>query len=300
MLFVQVMPFYEYDSIVGDFCFDKNFNPIRRPKQKKANFLVPDKQKESSILESLKDRSLRQAFIQKNIERSVRDISKAMTDDVFAIQMSAAVDDIQRALNILQTRVREWLGYSMPELTHKMETSVLIRSVVSKSLNQVIKENHLDPLMMSPQPKLSEQGAIELMKQADALQELLSYEQKNLEQVTVKVVPNVSAICGPALAAKLLRLAGSIERLSKMPASTIQVLGAETALFRHLRSKAKPPKHGVLHEHALVAKVSMQEKGKAARDIAGKICIAAKVDYFKGKFIGDKLVGKLQKRFGRW
>ena len=82
-----------------------------------------------------------------------------------------------------------------------------------------------------------------------------------------------------------------------MPASTIQLLGAEEALFRHIKTGARPPKYGILLQHPIVAKVKKSDKGKAAKALSDKICIAVKIDFFKGEFIGDKLRIDLEKRF---
>lgn len=93
--------------------------------------------------------------------------------------------------------------------------------------------------------------------------------------------PYLTRIATPQIASRLLTLAGSIKSLASAPASRIQLLGAETALFRHLRNpKQKPPKHGVIHEHPLMQRVDKKMRGRLARIIADKIAIAARVDYF--------------------
>ena len=109
--------------------------------------------------------------------------------------------------------------------------------------------------------------------------------------------PNTKAICEVMIAAKLLEHAGSLRRLSEMPASTIQILGAEKALFRHMKTGARSPKHGVIVSHSLISKAPMKLHGKIARSLADKISIAAKIDYFKGQFIGDKLKKDLEEKF---
>ena len=109
--------------------------------------------------------------------------------------------------------------------------------------------------------------------------------------------PNTKAICGAYLGAKLIEHAGSFKRLSEMPASTIQILGAEKALFRHLKTGAKPPRHGLIVNHLLIANAPDSMHGKIARALADKIAIASKVDYFKGNFIGDKLIKELEQKF---
>ena len=101
--------------------------------------------------------------------------------------------------------------------------------------------------------------------------------------------PNVSSLTGPILGARLIALAGGLENLAKMPSSTIQVLGAEKALFRSLTTGARPPKHGVLFQHALVHGAKRSLRGKISRVLAGKIAIAARIDAFSGGYSGDQL-----------
>jgi nucleolar protein 56 len=95
-----------------------------------------------------------------------------------------------------------------------------------------------------------------------------------------ELCPNIKAVCGTLLAAKLIEHAGSLKRLSEMPASTIQILGAEKALFRHMKTGAKPPRHGIIINHPLIAKASEKMHGKVARGLSDKISIASKIDYF--------------------
>ena len=96
--------------------------------------------------------------------------------------------------------------------------------------------------------------------------------------------------------AKLMALAGSLKHLSQIPASTVQLLGAEKALFRHMTTGAKCPKYGILFQHPYVSQAKKQVQGKIARLLADKISIAVKVDYFKGAFIGDTLKEQLKEK----
>jgi nucleolar protein 56 len=111
-----------------------------------------------------------------------------------------------------------------------------------------------------------------------------------------EVAPNVTALVGPLLGARLLSLAGSLEELAKLPASTVQVLGAEKALFRALRTGGKPPKHGVIFQFAEIRRAPKWQRGKIARALATKLAIAAKVDFFTGRYIGDELKKRLYER----
>jgi nucleolar protein 56 len=121
----------------------------------------------------------------------------------------------------------------------------------------------------------------------------------NIEKTTGEIAPNMSAVATPYVGALLLEQAGSLERLASVPASTVQILGAQTAMFRFLKTGQRPPKYGVLYQHPLVSQAPKKAKGRMARTLAGKISIAAKVDFFRGKFIGDKLRGEVEERARR-
>ena len=133
------------------------------------------------------------------------------------------------------------------------------------------------------------QGSFSLVKKGGYLDKLMD-----------ELMPNTKSIAGTTISAKLLEHAGSLKHLSELPSTTVQLFGAEKALFRHLHSNAKCPKYGLLHEHPLIPKTKRKDHGKAARALADKISIAAKVDYFKGEFVGDKLKAQIEKKFGKW
>lgn len=109
----------------------------------------------------------------------------------------------------------------------------------------------------------------------------------HLEEVVVRqalaVAPNLSALAGPMLAARLIAAAGSLEDLARMPSSTLQVLGAEGALFAHLRGEASSPKHGLIFTHPAVRSSPGDVRGTVARVLAGKLTIAARVDHYRGE-----------------
>ena len=139
-----------------------------------------------------------------------------------------------------------------------------------------------------------------LASQASNLYKLIEDHEDYLKELEKEACPNFTEVAGTTIAAKLIAHAGSLKRLVEMPASTIQILGAEKALFRHMRNKKKnlPPKYGILHEHQLIQKSREEMHGKAARSLADKLSIAIRIDYFKGKFIGDKLKKELVDKFG--
>ena len=112
-----------------------------------------------------------------------------------------------------------------------------------------------------------------------------------------KNCPNIAEVATPLLGAELIAEAGSLRRLSRVPGSTVQIFGAEKALFRHMKTGAKMPKHGIIIHHPLLAQSPYKLHGKVARALADKISIASKVDYFKGEFVGDKLKKAIISKF---
>ena len=138
-----------------------------------------------------------------------------------------------------------------------------------------------------------------LATQINNFYKLRAHYENYLEELEKETCPNFMEVGGATIAAKLLSHAGSLKRLVEMPASTIQILGAEKALFRHMRNKRKNlcPKFGLIHEHQLIQKSKKEMHGKVARALADKLSIAVKIDYFKGKFIGDKLKKGLVDKF---
>ena len=125
--------------------------------------------------------------------------------------------------------------------------------------------------------------------------EIISLE-KQIEDDMEHIAPNTTKIVGPLIGARLISIAGGLERLAVMPASTIQILGAEKAFFRFKKEGGKPPKHGVIFQQSLINKAPYNIRGKIARVLAAKISIAVKADFFTKRDISGELVENLNKR----
>ena len=117
-----------------------------------------------------------------------------------------------------------------------------------------------------------------------------------IENDMVRIAPNITNIVGSLIGARLISHSAGIKKLATMPASTIQILGAEKALFRYKKEGGKPPKHGVIFQHSLINKTSRELRGKIARTFAAKIAIAAKADAFTKRDISKELKEDLNKR----
>ena len=113
------------------------------------------------------------------------------------------------------------------------------------------------------------------------------------------IAPNTSEIAGPLIGARLLSYAGGLEKLAMLPSSTIQIMGAEKALFRFKKEGGKPPKHGVIFQNSIINKASRNNRGKIARILASNISIAAKADAFTKRDISGDLNKNMKKRIER-
>ena len=238
----------------------------------------------------------------------------AQKRDLLAAQAIRAIDDIDRTINLFIARLREWYSLHFPELNDLLKDHELYAKLVAEI-------GHRDGITEEALRKLgfSEQKAREIAKAAkasigadlsefdiNAIQTLAGiitqlYQLRRqlagyIEAVMKEVAPNITALVGPLLGARLISLAGGLEKLARMPASTIQVLGAEKALFRALRTGGKPPKHGIIFQYPHIHRSPKWQRGKIARALAAKLAIAAKVDAFTGRFIGDKLREELERR----
>ena len=167
-----------------------------------------------------------------------------------------------------------------------------------ESINNLMSENATEWKVRLPSGEALENFTT-LEKNTQSIAQEKNKLMEFIEKEMKSEFPNFSAIATPVLGAKLLASAGSKKRLCFMPASTIQVLGAEKALFAHMRKNAKSPKHGTLFNHPLMQKLPRVKRGKAARIIAGKLSIALKQDYFGGEDTSKKAMKELEEQIAQ-
>ncbi len=136
------------------------------------------------------------------------------------------------------------------------------------------------------------QSALQLKQEQVKLNELVSKQM-------VELAPNFSELATPMIAAQLLSKAGSLRHLAALPSSTLQVLGAEEALFSHLKSRTNPPKHGFIFNHPFIKYLPKKAMGKMARTLSGKLAICARVDVFGKERVVDQFKPKLEALFKR-
>jgi len=120
--------------------------------------------------------------------------------------------------------------------------------------------------------------------------------EEEIKKDMLKIAPNISDLVGPMIGAKLISQAGSLKKLACFPASTVQILGAEKALFRFKKEGGRPPKHGIIYQHYLINKSQKKYRGRISRALANKISIAAKADAFTKNNLSKDLIDELEKQ----
>lgn len=234
--------------------------------------------------------------------------------DLHVIQAIGALDEIDKASNTLGSRLREWYGLHFPELENLVDSIPGYARVVEQGRRDGLTRASFQDAgfpeekaeMLEVVARNSRGGAISdgslamaraLASQLLSMHELRRSLESHLSEGLDELAPNLSAILGRAVAARLLSRAGSLQKLASMPSSTIQVLGAEKALFRSVKSGSDPPKHGLLFQHNLIHSAPRWQRGKIARTIAAKAAIAARVDVY-GEGLNETLVEEMNKRVG--
>ncbi|MHA1238984.1 MAG: C/D box methylation guide ribonucleoprotein complex aNOP56 subunit [Candidatus Odinarchaeia archaeon] len=235
--------------------------------------------------------------------------------DHLIIQAVESLDDLDKTLNLFASRIREWYGLHFPELNQILASHEAFIKIIAKvGLRSSINEEVLKKVVEIPEKQASEitekaKASMGAEISDEDFKPIWEFANLTLNAYNVRreieeyidnamsnIAPNVKALVGSLLGARLISLAGGLENLSKLPASTIQVLGAEKALFRALKTGSKPPKHGVLFQHPLIHASPWWQRGKIARALAGKLSIAARIDNYSSEDISDNLLASLQQR----
>ncbi|MFQ5920908.1 MAG: NOP5/NOP56 family protein [Nitrososphaerales archaeon] len=232
--------------------------------------------------------------------------------DLHTIQSVNAMDEIDRIVNIAGARVREWYGLHFPELDGILQSLTAYCDIVSRggereNLDRALMEKIglqekgeaiLDAASSSKGGVITAENLQALQRLAEETRQLSAMRDsltKHLEDEMDTVAPNVKEILGATIGARLIARTGGLDRLAMLPASTIQVIGAEKALFRALKSGTRPPKHGIIFQLALVHSAPKWQRGKIARAVAAKVAVGARIDAYKGSK-EPSLMAKLNER----
>ena len=181
-----------------------------------------------------------------------------------------AVRDLDGILNTLRERIASWSARDAP-LPDPEDAEAFDRAL--EAAEERDRDDPLAPMV----PELVD-GRRGLSQRYLELRRSRRELEASVEKAVASSAPNLSALLGPGLAARMIAQAGGLDRLARLPASTVQVLGAERAFFEHLRGKAPPPRHGLLFLHPDIQGAPRRLRGRLARALAGKVAIAARID----------------------
>jgi nucleolar protein 56 len=230
------------------------------------------------------------------LEAAKIQVSESLTADQRIIQAVEALDDINETTNSLSERLFEWYGSYFPESGLSGEALAHLIAKYGSRENISPEDSLYSKARDSMGAKLEAADEVLLKGFAESLYSL--YGRKRQIEAYVQdsmgsIAPNLSLVAGPMLGARLISLAGSLEKLAAFPSSTIQVIGASKALFKHLRARAPSPKHGIIYSHPLINTSPWWVRGKIARALAAKLSLAARIDFYSGEK-DSSLVEKLE------
>ncbi|MDO8554392.1 MAG: hypothetical protein Q7S22_06290 [Candidatus Micrarchaeota archaeon] len=220
--------------------------------------------------------------------------------------------DIDKVSNLLSERLEEWYGIYFPEVIfdekEKYPEFIIMfdkKNIDKKELAQLVGQKRTDEIVAKAERSLgtdlSDEDLSEIKAFAVRLLDLYKARERYttyLGKLGQEICPNMVAVAGTEVAAKLISHVGSLHRLAVLPASTIQVLGAETALFKHLKNKRiDPPKHGIIFQNVKISSSPKSVRGKIARLLANKLSLAAKADAFTKTNMTEKLKADVEARY---
>lgn len=217
--------------------------------------------------------------------------------DTMIIQAIALLDDLDKEINTYAMRCKEWYGWHFPELAKMITDSVAYARIIltmgvrsnasetdlSEILPEEVEEQVKTAAEVSMGTEITEDDLSNIKALAEQIVDFAAYREQLSNYLSSRmkaIAPNLSAIVGDLVGARLIAHAGSLTSLAKAPASTVQILGAEKALFRALKTKHDTPKYGIIYHASIVGQASGKNKGRIARTLAAKASISLRYDCF--------------------
>lgn len=217
--------------------------------------------------------------------------------DTMIVQAQCLLDDLDKELNNYIMRAREWYGWHFPELGKILTDNIaFIKTIklvgtrdnmavtdLSDILPEELEEKVKEAAEISMGTEISEEDIINIQNLCDEILSINEYRTHLYDYLKTRMMamaPNLTVLVGETIGARLIAHAGSLVNLAKHPASTVQILGAEKALFRALKTKKDTPKYGLIFHASLIGSASAKNKGKISRSLAAKASLATRVDAF--------------------
>ena len=222
---------------------------------------------------------------EEQIKNAKQQIKESVNPDNMIINAVNMIEEIDKVSNSLMMRLRDWIFVINPEIENNTEID---EKLIKKILTEDLSKSEMGKT-------LTEDDMIIIKEISQSIQSILS-QKTQIENYIKKILqthsPNLLGLLGVNIASKLLKEAKSLRKLAFLQSGTVQLLGAEKALFRHLKTGAKSPKYGIILNHPLVQE--SKNKGKTSRVLADKISIAARLDYFKGEIMFEELLKQVK------
>lgn len=234
--------------------------------------------------------------------------------DLHLVQAVNTLDEIDEIINTISTRIREWYGLHFPELDYLLQNIITYANIVRDAGSRENITKELLSQLEVPEKKIEliqqaiskSQGGDLTVESSESLKilaseviklsELRTNLSSTIENLMEILAPNLKNMLTAIIGARLIAKAGSLLRLAQMPSSTIQIIGAEKALFRALKTGTRPPKHGLIFQHPSVNSAPKWQRGKIARALSSKIAIAVRIDVYRKGALDNSLLDKLTKR----
>jgi nucleolar protein 58 len=229
--------------------------------------------------------------------------------DVMVIQAVGLLDDLDKELNNYAMRLREWYGWHFPEVGKILSDNLTYAKVILKmGMRTNAKNIEFGTDLLTPEDEahikeaaeismgseISAEDELNIKELCDQIIFLSEYRQTLTEYLRTRmmtIAPNLTTMVGELVAARLISHAGSLISLAKMPGSTIQIFGAEKALFRALKTKSQTPKYGLIYHASIVGQANPKIKGKISRSLASKCALCIRVDA-----LGENTEGEIGKK----
>lgn len=237
--------------------------------------------------------------------------------DTMIVHAIGLLDELDKELNNYVMRCREWYGWHFPELGKILTDHLIFAKVVklvgtrdhiattdlSDVLSDEIEKQVKDAAEISMGTEISDDDIINIQLLCDQVVEIYQYRHQLFDYLKSRmfaIAPNLTVLLGELIGARLIAHSGSLVNLAKLPASTVQIAGAEKALFRALKTQKDTPKYGLLYHSSIVAGASTRNKGKISRSLAAKASLAARVDALgdddSSKGLGLEVRAKVENR----
>ena len=211
-------------------------------------------------------------------------------EDKHLIQAISSIDEIDESISKLIERIREWYALYFPEMDLIKNNETYIKLIYENKTKEEIINAKSDAFpidMLDIEDDINPDDLDIMNNYAKSIYELQQTRKNIINYIDIKmetIAPNLKLLVGSSLGAKLISHAGGLKRLATYPSSTVQIMGAEKALFRHLKSGDRPPKYGLIYQHPQVRGAKWWNRGKIARMLAGRISLAVRKDVFTHDF----------------